>query len=590
MTRNRFMKLAPAYQAYAVASGMLAAFVLYMVFIEARPFFVFPQGWEADYYYSAQAILATGKPESAWHPGTPVYYLGVLILLVVGRDLSSTQLFLHVGYLIILAATIGALGVMARLVLAQQRFGVSMLAFAAVLVWPPLLTFSNRWGADSLLAPATLVTLSLFWSALHRPPTAPRLLIYLGLAIGVTMAVKGAFLPVAVGITLITWWRIWVNRPATIRFRPATAALLAIPVVAVAAFVVMTAPVLPRLYNFIFKSLNVASTGRSILTDPISVLGDAARAAPFFAAIIVPLLGVLTWMAWQVWRRRAAPPVPSGASTIDLRAAWGFLAFATISLLYLLGSVTPRDQWDINDAGIYINRLTPLALTAPLAIAALFSAKAHAVAALRGAKADAILSIGAIALIVGAFVGYGTFRASEYPQQAAANASHTAFVEDLLPEGARAVLGNGTGFFFGEPLFHLSGNNLFAFDHFNETVFAAAPSYALIRQQNYEAAFSPTDSNAVGILSGGLQHAFDDWKQRFSRRRLTDDPVAGGEDGRLALAIFSEPAWRAFTVDEQATMRGLLGAGFEGTREQHVEIDGSPWVLLPASDFDIPLR
>jgi hypothetical protein len=37
-------------------------------------------------------------------------------------------------------------------------------------------------------------------------------------------------------------------------------------------------------------------------------------------------------------------------------------------------------------------------------------------------------------------------------------------------------------------------------------------------------------------------------------------------------------------------MRGLLGAGFEGTREQHVEIDGSPWVLLPASDFDIPLR
>jgi len=118
MTRLKFLNMLhcarPSIQAWLIVVAALGLMVVFMTFVQGREYFLGLTDGEHDYYYNARVILSDGVPPRALHPGTPIYYLGAVILAIVGEDQDRTQAFFNTAYIVGFFSLAGAMWVFAR--------------------------------------------------------------------------------------------------------------------------------------------------------------------------------------------------------------------------------------------------------------------------------------------------------------------------------------------------------------------------------------------------------------------------------------------------------------------------------------------
>ena len=70
-----------------------------MTYVQPRPYFLTTiTDVECDYYYNSKLVFFRGTPNNVNHPGTPIYYIGSLIMLIAGHDIAETQIFFNYAY------------------------------------------------------------------------------------------------------------------------------------------------------------------------------------------------------------------------------------------------------------------------------------------------------------------------------------------------------------------------------------------------------------------------------------------------------------------------------------------------------------
>lgn len=114
-----------------IAAGVVFGVWFCKVVLEPSPFWIGIGGdGELVCYFNSLAIATGHRPPSVLHPGTPLQLLGAILIKIFHVGSGNIQLFLNIGHVIGLLATLGALALLASL-MAQE---IPLLVGTAVLL------------------------------------------------------------------------------------------------------------------------------------------------------------------------------------------------------------------------------------------------------------------------------------------------------------------------------------------------------------------------------------------------------------------------------------------------------------------------
>ena len=157
--KNRYISL-------VLTASILAMLFVYMVFIEARPYYLtLVTDIESDYYYNSKLLYYGSAPFSLVHPGFPIFWIGKMIFEFFEHSLSimNTQSFFNASYLVIFLATLFSFWYFIVHVVKDISVNRAFLVIASILIWPPFIFYFNRFGADAFILPVTLMSFFLFY-------------------------------------------------------------------------------------------------------------------------------------------------------------------------------------------------------------------------------------------------------------------------------------------------------------------------------------------------------------------------------------------------------------------------------------------
>jgi hypothetical protein len=563
----------------------MTLFVVATTFVWERPYHVMPPSWEQDYFYSGRLILEELRPDSVWHPGTPVQYLTALLLLFTGTSAEGAQTFFNVSYLVAGLALITSAAIFARLVLARASFVVALATLALVALWPPTLAFLGIWHAETFAMPVALLLWGVLWRTLDQPHPSMKLLRWVGVLAGLAMAVKGTFL-VLVVIALGSV-ALHLLAPADFPRRKKLWRALVAPLAAGATFLVLTAPVLPRLYVFIERIVLTWKANPRGAFDYLGGMADLAQAAPGFALVVAGLVALLiTSVASQA---RHAGGVRLALVHFDRHLALLAVGAGLAVAAAMSPSVGPGDGGVAFVEGINQRQLTPVASAAvlvPLLVAR--TQMGQALAQRAGAIGAALASLALVLLVAWTLVTYVDEREELVArEQAASSALRAALIgTGVIEEGvdgervALATWGQGR---FGAPEFHLSGSDLFTGGDFTPEVIRDYPGFTLLylRVAAEIAGYQPPDPSSVGLLKGPLQDLWESWKEAFPGKPLTGELFSGEHSGELiSHVVYVADDLPQYTSDMERDLRVALQRAYGIASERQFEAGGDTWTLL----------
>ncbi|MSR86552.1 hypothetical protein EXS70_00025 [Candidatus Peribacteria bacterium] len=229
----------------ALLTGALLSCTVLFALISPRPYAFNADDLENDYYHNGW-LVAAGSAELAdvYHPGTPIHYLSAGIINLVGNDPAKTQDVLNVAYVIIGIVNALAIALFIFLLPLETPAAVAFLCGALIIAPTPFLKVLNAFGEDAFLSAALLPALALIWSALlNMRRFTQKLLIGVGLLLGLSMAIKfiAAPLMLAVSVALVPLlWRLMKQKQLP-WYAP-----LVVPAVATVSFMALAYPALGR--------------------------------------------------------------------------------------------------------------------------------------------------------------------------------------------------------------------------------------------------------------------------------------------------------------------------------------------------------
>lgn len=154
---------------FVVAGALVFSVWLYKILALPRPFWIFADDIETDYFFRSLA-LASGYKPNFWHPGVPASLLGAAIVRMLHAGPGDFQLFLSVAYAITGVLLLAALaGISMSLFTRETPTLMGTAILLSFFVHPSAFTFLSYWGAPSFILPMGFLA---FW-ALYRTLESP---------------------------------------------------------------------------------------------------------------------------------------------------------------------------------------------------------------------------------------------------------------------------------------------------------------------------------------------------------------------------------------------------------------------------------
>jgi hypothetical protein len=612
MTRMQFLDairaLHPSTQAWLVVVASLGLMVLFMTFGQSREYYFGLTDGEHDYYYNAKVILADGVPPRALHPGTPIYYLGAVILAIVGDEQERAQVFFNTAYIVGFLSLAGAMWFFVRWVLSDVGFGWSILVLATIAIWPPTGTYLNHFTGDLYILSATVVVLGYFWRFLDGSEINQRQLAVFGVLIGIAMAVKSNFLLMAVPIVAsmaVHFLRISRGEGWLVRLREVATRLILVGAVALLAFVVSVAPALPRLYSLVKHLKNKATRSDTAASDLFDQLGSFIETAPmyslgFLAAVIFAVVVSVMWFkSGSSWKRvnwtRQEQELQDPVAIITFLAVGGFLLVFTI--VGQLHVSAPAGSTEV-DPGIRTRDITPIAMFLPLALLGLRELwrvggyKISRFAPRPGLVSPVLVTVAALA-VMWTFTDYARYRSEVFGEMRTELAARNEALEDLSGDGRLAIWGWGAG--MGVSTFHFWGNYFYAYDRFDSELLVANPDFTFVRlhfgdllDRGRQAGLS---SSSVAELremleprefsANPIKQIFQRWEARFPYPDRTTEIFAGeNNDVDVAKVVLIGEDLAVSGIDPVGTLNSLLPSRFGATDVSIIEVGDETWTVF----------
>jgi hypothetical protein len=552
----------PSTRAWIVVTVILSVMVLLMTFVQGREYYLGLTDVENDYYYNARVILDSGTPTRITHPGTPVYYVGAVVLAIVGEGQDRTQAFFNAMYLIGLVALAGALLFFVRYVLKNSGLTFTLIVLSTIAVWPPTLTYLNYFSADMLMLPATLVVLAYFWKLLGAPEISYRQIAILGIFVGVTLAIKTNFLQMAVpigGALAIHFFRMSSGSNLLTQLREVAFKLGIWSGFILLAGAVAISPVLLRSYWLIGKIRDSVRGDGSPNPTFSQQISNFSQGSPQFFQIlvIVAVLAIAISLLWlrsnyqrlSFKRHTLAPGESDRLPVITFLGMAGFIFL--FSILTQLETPNVLSGEYEGDFGIATRQLTPIAMMLPFVLISfrdLWHRQPNLPALITNHLRSFERAFLVIALlgIVWTFTDYSRSRAETLENLKTDIDVRAEAIDDLFKDGRVAIY--DSGLLFGEPAFHLWGNYRYAYDRFDEEVLAKYPQYTQLHLREaallIEAQQAGTSSTSLAelnriqnprIYSGNpAKKLFQQWEDRYIGPDRSTEIITG--EGKLDVA------------------------------------------------------
>ena len=611
----------------AGVSAALFALYVYSALISPRPYYILEHDGEPDYYYNSR-LIAFGLPvEGIHHPGTPIYYLGALVLELAGTSLDRTQTFFKYSHFVIFLLRAAGLAAFVFIALRRIPIGVSLLVVASVVAWPSFFVYSQYFGPEAFVAAAGLPALAIFWDALHaaRPPDNRRLFIA-GVGLGLCLAIKLSFLPVALAMLIASWVHLRGadigGRGLAQRYLP----FVLLPLGALASFLVSTAPIFGRLANV---PVHFADHGN--LQDlSLSGFGKAVywfsqASLPYFVVLAAATVLIAYLLIRYLYKGMAdgsrdhIAPRPD-VRRLDYTAAGVFVLLMLLGVSYVMakgevwGSVPAANVggWLTRDSnpGVVLRQVAPSALGIPFLL--LYG---YRLARARWPSVDfeapyfqAALSLVGLAMIGWSLVSYIGHRQDLIERDSQNVTATVEEISGLAAPGTRAAIGGlDYGGSIGEASFHLWGNYRHANGAFDRAVLASYPRYShLVRFDDVQRVLEERAGDAqalpeVGDEAGstrGLVSFLREWLlgKVSSPWASSSSDIVTGESHGVNVSLIGFPAHHTDYLMKpdgkvgEAELLALLQSRFGTASMWRQSVAGADWVFISVSpDVHPPL-
>jgi hypothetical protein len=593
MSRGRNANL--SWAVVVIATLAVMGLVYYLTFVAPRPYFMSSMDSEQDYYYNAR-LIAAGLPVSTHHPGTPIQYLGYLLLLTAGDGLQSTQQFFTLSYVVIAVLTGAGLLATCALILRRYPPGVTTLALAVTLAWAPFLSYLNFFNADSFIVAAGLPTVALFWRAMEGSSPPRWVLVTGGAGIGLCLAIKMSFVPLAVALlagygahALLTIRREGVGGRTAGTLGRMRRALAPLFLGGAVAYAVATAPVIARVPGIWYRTLtrpDTAPQGGGVLSEFGKTLGLIARAEPLWLLVVGVAAAVAVVGFGRALRRRglagAASPAPD--LQFDLISSGLFLVLLLAAFIYTGAAAVPITPGA--ELGVHLRNMSPVALGAPFLI--LYGYESYRSRRPAGRPETwwtqgILAAIGVAVVVMSAGPHLRERRQFIAQHRATIEATEHKLASMARGAGRIAFWTEASEDFMGEASFHLWGNYRYANQAFDSVLLRWFPDYTLfrLRYAGHLALDSLETSGSRYGRIGDLYWAIRRWvfQDREDYSRL-GPVIAGGDSVAISAIAFPEDEMSKLEPMSEAELSARVGQWFGVPRVSRESVGGVPWLFF----------
>jgi hypothetical protein len=594
------------------------SFFLLSAIVFPRPYYVTEMDFEQDYYYNAR-MISEGIPLNVHHPGTPIYYLGHLLLSLTGSDPDASQLFFTLGYFLVAVATSASLYFFARLLFQGVPPSISLLSLVSIVVWPSFLTYSNYFGSDSFIVAAGLPTVALFWKTLERFDDHKTVELALcGIGIGLCLAIKMSFLPLAaallVGNVVHAFLSVSVATSSRTlgclaRLRSVVSRLSPLFGGFVVSYFIFTVPIFGRLPLVWIRSFMRQDAIPPHWNLPAAIMETfklVFSVSPFFIATLVLLLLLFaSVVGHQIVSRRLLGRhffLPGGGSPngeeFDFFSGAIFLVLMMAGFAYVSAAaiaVTPGAE-----TGVRLRNISPCALFIPFLLLYCHRYFRERIS-IRGFSHPAVsgmVFVLAVLVLISGWRSHFVHRQDIIDTHLSRISAVRQRLAALPAPGKRiAFWTQADQDSLGEISFHFWGNYRYARNHFDGYLLKKFPSFAFLKLRNIRQAMNVQrrgkQDNQYNVslrrsrygVVGDLYWKFREWilippvPNHWEIGGIKSEGVRGDQIAAIALTVSELDIFNHLSTSEEEAaelLRTYLGAGH--VRKER--IGGIEWVLM----------
>jgi hypothetical protein len=548
----------------------------YFTWADPRPYFIAEDDPEHLTFYSARLVEAGAFPLLDVHnPGLTTTYIAASARFLGGGQLDSPASLFPWLRLLTAILTGFALYLIARFSLARMPPGFVALALALVVAWPSFLLFFDYFDPIAMQTPIGLITVALCWRALTAQTLTRGRIVACGLALGVCLATKFTFIPLAVAMGAVTAVAVQggVLRQLQLLSLLVGTTLATLGVIGLPAFGDVSAALATTLVS---RSGSPEWAPAEWFT---LVKGFIALNTPAGATL---LGGVVVYVA-QLLTSRTSDRPPDRADA--------FLLLMLAALVYTVGASD-----GINARGLRLAQ--PTALCLPFLVLRVLERARDLRPALRSPAAQAVAGLLALWIVVPAWVDRIQERSAFVHAQKVRAEDTRARLLSLTRPGTRAAVWDGSpGFLIGEESFHFWGNYAYARNYFDAAVLREYPHFAHLRLHDAVAiagraadASEGSREEAPRVPGSAFGWPGRLWRRLFPRQEIYRlDELVSGTPSAPQVSLITLPhseLWEFEDVsgDPMEALMPLVEARFGPAVHRQEIIAGINWIVIEVAN------
>ncbi|HEY4930151.1 MAG TPA: hypothetical protein VII23_01160 [Terriglobales bacterium] len=467
------------------------------------------------------------------------------------------------------------------------------LALTLVVALPSFLVYYDYFGSTFFVAAVGLPALALFWSSLECPAERPLLKqLFSGLGIGICLAIKMSFLPIAIAvflslaisesISLVVNWRAR-NFPAALAvYQP----LVLMTVAAVVAFVISTFPVLNRLYLILLIAFS-----RGDIAPDFAEIGPLLRwvlaFSPLYTLLVIVTFLSFLFVAIQMLARLIAQKHSELGSRESLSslAAFLFCAMGLAQLIYAFG-LSAREGLG-RSVGVTIRNVWPTALVLPFLILFVnLSRRRGAIRAYRPAWTIAAVAFSIATIGFAVTENLNERRATLAYEQQLSDGLQSVLQRLYLQSGKRVAV-DPASMSVGDPGFLLWGNNSYGGGVLDEELLRRYPHIVTFRLREVLLLAPQLDEVSLSESRGVRRNLRELRRQYFPG--LTHDPVQPtrpdlipfeSTDASIGAIVFPTWEWEKRPKPLQTYLTDRIVRQWGIPRVRRETVAGVEWMIL----------